>query len=75
MHAVCFEQPNRSCCECRKTESAGRKNSKIKLMKQLFSLALVAVIAFVVVGCKNEQDKAAEAAQGAVSAATNAVTK
>lgn len=44
-------------------------------MKQLFSLALVAVIAFVVVGCKNEQNKAAEAAHDTIKAATNAVTK
>ena len=44
-------------------------------MKQLFSLALVAVIAFVIVGCKNEQDKAADAAKDTMKAATNAITK
>jgi len=44
-------------------------------MKKLLSLALIAAFALVVVGCKNDQEKAADAAAGAAKDMTNAVPK
>ena len=42
-------------CGCR-GKSTGRTNSTTTLMKKLFSLAMVALIAFVIVGCEKKAD-------------------
>ena len=65
-----------------KAAAAGENEllTKLKLMKNLFSLALIAVVAVVLVGCEKSTDDKVKDAGAAVmkdakTAVTNAVTK